>query len=48
MLERGVPLKVVSELLGHGSVAVTGDIYGHVSDGAARAAVDRLSEAFGW
>ncbi len=48
MLEAGTPLKVVSELLGHNSISVTGDIYGHVSDGAARAAVDRLSDALGW
>ncbi len=27
----GVPLKVVSEILGHSSIAITGDIYGHVA-----------------
>jgi integrase len=27
MLENGVPLKIVSEILGHASVAITGDIY---------------------
>jgi len=27
----GVPLHTVSELLGHSSVAVTGDVYDHVS-----------------
>jgi integrase len=31
MLMKGVPLKVVSEILGHSSIQVTGDIYGHVS-----------------
>ena len=31
MLNTGVPLKVVSEILGHSSIAITGDIYGHVS-----------------
>ena len=31
MLENGVPLKVVSEILGHFSVSITGDIYGHGS-----------------
>jgi site-specific recombinase XerD len=25
-----VPLKVVSDVFGHASVAITGDIYGHV------------------
>lgn len=48
MLDAGVPLKTVSELLGHSSVAITGDVYGHVSDDAARTAVDRLSAALGW
>ena len=28
--EAGVPLKVVSERLGHSSIRVTGDIYSHV------------------
>jgi len=48
MLEAGVPLRTVSEILGHSSVAVTGDIYGHVSSEGARSAVDRLAAAFGW
>jgi integrase len=48
MLEAGVPLRTVSELLGHSSVAVTGDVYGHVSSEGARSAVDRLSAAMGW
>lgn len=30
LLSRGVPVKVVSELLGHASVAITLDIYAHV------------------
>jgi len=48
MLEAGVPLRTVSEILGHSSVAVTGDIYGHVSSEGARSAVDRLAAVFGW
>lgn len=48
MLEAGVPLRTVSEILGHGSVQVTGDIYGHVSSEGARAAVDRLAARLGW
>src|SRR5665811_1190932 len=39
MLAAGVPLHTVSELLGHSSVAVTGDVYGHVSTDGARSAV---------
>jgi len=48
LLEAGVPLRTVSELLGHSSVAVTGDVYGHVSTEGARSAVERLSVAMGW
>jgi integrase len=48
MLEAGVPLHTVSELLGHSSVAVTGDVYGHVSTEGARSAVERHSAAMGW
>jgi integrase len=46
-LEAGVHIKAVSDLLGHGSIAITGDIYGHTSDTAASAAVDGLSQALG-
>ena len=38
MLAAGVPLHTVPELLGHSSVAVTGDVYGHVSTEGARSA----------
>jgi integrase len=47
LLEKGIGLKTVSEMLGHSSVAITGDIYQHVSDGAAQAAVDALAAAIG-
>ena len=46
MLSRGVPLKVVSEILGHSSIAITGDIYGHVSPDVARQAMSTLGDAF--
>jgi site-specific recombinase XerD len=45
MITGGVPLKVVSEILGHSSIAITGDIYGHVSPDVARQAVDLLGDA---
>lgn len=48
MLEAGVPLRTVPEILGHASIQVTGDIYGHVSTEGARSAIDRLSDALGW
>lgn len=48
MLEAGVNIKAVSDLLGHSSVSITGDIYGHTSDDSARAAVAMLSDAMGF
>ncbi|OBG91255.1 integrase [Mycobacterium sp. E136] len=46
-LEAGVHIKAVADLLGHSSIAITGDTYGHTSDDAARAAVAALSDALG-
>jgi integrase len=46
-LEAGVHIKAVADMLGHSSISVTGDIYGHTSDGTARAAVDGWSGALG-
>ena len=40
-------IKAVADLLGHSSISITGDTYGHTSDDTARAAVDRLSNALG-
>jgi site-specific recombinase XerD len=39
MLSGGVPLEVVSEVFGHTSVAITGDVYGHVSPDVSREAL---------
>jgi integrase len=33
MLKQGVPLKVISERLGHSSISITADIYSHVMPG---------------
>jgi integrase len=46
-LESGVHIKAVADLLGHSSVSVTGDIYGHTTDDAARGAVDGWSGVLG-
>ncbi|WP_240431372.1 site-specific integrase [Mycobacterium kyogaense] len=46
-LESGVHIKAVADLLGHSSIAITGDVYGHTSDNAARAAVDALADRLG-
>jgi integrase len=41
-LESGTHIKAVADLLGHSSIAITGDTYGHTSDDAARTAVRAL------
>jgi integrase len=46
-LEAGVHIKAVADLLGHSSIAITGDVYGHTSDDTARAAVDGLAGRLG-
>jgi integrase len=45
MLVNGVPLKVVADVLGHASVAITGDVYGIVSPDVSRTAPAALSIA---
>ncbi|MGB4777439.1 tyrosine-type recombinase/integrase [Microbacterium sp.] len=47
MLDAGVPLHVVSRVLGHSSVAITGDIYGHADDTRQRDAIGMLGAALG-
>lgn len=46
-LESGVHIKAAADLLGHSSIAITGDLYGHTTDDTARAAVDGLGKALG-
>jgi len=46
-LEAGVHIKAVADLLGHSSIAITGDVYGHTSDDTARAAVEGWSGVLG-
>lgn len=45
MLAAKVPLKEVSVMLGHSSIAITGDIYGHVTPEGQQTAADVLAEA---
>jgi integrase len=40
-------IRAVADLLGHSSIAVTGDIYRHTSDDTGRAAVEGLAERLG-
>lgn len=42
MLEAGVPLKLVSDQLGHSTIRITADLYAHVSPATAREAADRV------
>lgn len=46
-LENGIHLRAVSDLLGHSSTRITGDVYAHTSDDAASKAMDVLGEALG-
>jgi integrase len=43
MLAQGVPLEVVSEILGHSSIYITKDVYGHLAEGAKRDAAERMA-----
>ena len=45
MLAQGVPLEVVSEVLGHSSIYITKDVYGHLVEGAKRQAAERMAAA---
>src|SRR5262249_46353700 len=45
MLAQGTPLHVVSEVLGHASIAVTKDVYGHLLEGDKREAAESMSRA---
>jgi integrase len=45
LLQNGESLVYVKEQLGHSSIQVTVDTYGHLIPGANRAAVDRLDDA---
>jgi len=47
LLAAGVPLKVVSELLGHSSVAITADIYAHVLPEMQQEVVKRMDDLYG-
>jgi integrase len=46
-LETGTHIRQVADLLGHSSVAITGDVYGHGSQDGARRAVESLTGSLG-
>ncbi|MCL4554600.1 MAG: tyrosine-type recombinase/integrase [Actinobacteria bacterium] len=47
MLAHDVPLKTVQETLGHSTIAITADIYGHVVMELKRPAADAIDAAMG-
>lgn len=47
MLAQGIPLEVVSEILGHSSIYITKDVYGHLVEGTKRQAAERIAAALG-
>jgi integrase len=48
LLMAGTPMRVVQELLGHSSFAITADVYAHVGANQEREAANRLETAFAW
>lgn len=46
LLAMGVNVKVVQELLGHSTVTMTLNIYGHVLPGQQQAAIEKMSDLF--
>ena len=47
-LFHGVPIHVVSRNLGHSSIAITADVYGHLTDEASQSAARTVSDALGF
>jgi integrase len=45
LLAQGVPLKSVSEMLGHSSIRVTADVYGHLEDESRAQVADAMTGA---
>ena len=48
LIASGAHMRVVQELLGHSSFAITADVYAHVAPESTREAADRLADAFAW
>lgn len=45
LLAQGVPLEVVSRFLGHSSIRITADVYGHILDPHREQAAEAMSAA---
>jgi integrase len=48
LIASGVHVRIVREVLGHSTYAVTADTYAHIAVAQQREAADRLGEAFPW
>jgi integrase len=48
LIASGVHVRIVQEVLGHSTYAVTADIYAHIAVAQQREAAERLGEAFPW
>jgi integrase len=46
LIADGIPLKVISDRLGHSSIRVTADVYGHLIRGVDEQAADLINERF--
>jgi integrase len=42
----GIPAKVIQEILGHSSVTITQNLYGHVIDGMQEEAMQKMDDFF--
>jgi integrase len=45
LIAQGVPMKIVSETLGHASIRITSDVYGHLFDDAGAIAAEAMTAA---
>jgi len=43
MLAQGVPIEVVSKILGHTSIRITADVYGHILDQQQEGAAEAMA-----
>ena len=46
MLVKGVPLEVVADILGHSSIRITADIYGHLTSERLKVGADAMDAVF--
>ena len=44
MLVSGIPMKTVSEILGHSTITITADLYTHVLEDSKKIAANQLSD----